>query len=164
MVKVLFVCLGNICRSPAAEGVFLHLLRERSLMGLFDIDSAGTSGYHAGEMADPRMIKHAHKRGIDLPSRSRQLLASDFKKFDYIVVMDDSNYDNALNLLGDSERSELASKVYKMADFANSFSETQVPDPYFGGAQGFETVLDMVEEAGTNLLERILADHPELIG
>ncbi len=161
MIRVLFVCLGNICRSPAAEGVFIDLLKKRSLMGSFDIDSAGTSGHHAGERADERMINHALKRGIELPSRSRKLTSSDFKRFDYVVVMDDSNFENSCSLLAPEEEA-LKEKILKMADFATSFVETEVPDPYFGGAAGFEKVLDMVEEASEHLLTKILAEHPEV--
>ena len=153
MIKVLFVCLGNICRSPAAEGVFLQLLKDKSLIGEFQVDSAGTSGQHAGERADKRMLKHAAQRGIDLPSRSRKLVPADFKNFDYIVVMDDSNYDNAKALI---ESPEYEKKLLKMASFAKSFSETEVPDPYWSGPEGFEKVLDMVDEASSNLLDYIL--------
>ncbi len=159
MIRVLFVCLGNICRSPAAEGTFIHLLRKRSLMGKFEVDSAGTSGYHDGERPDERMIKHAGARGIELPTRSRKLLVSDLRKFDYIVVMDDSNYENTLRLTDESSEHQ---KVLKMAEFATSFTENEVPDPYFGGAAGFEKVLDMVAEASENLLVRIISDHPEI--
>jgi protein-tyrosine phosphatase len=155
MNRVLFVCLGNICRSPAAEGVFLNLLKKRSVVSEFKVDSAGTSGHHVGERADARMIKHALKRGIELPSRSRKLIAQDFKNFDYIVVMDDSNYQNCLPLLNTPEDEN---KILKMASFAPSFTQTEVPDPYFGGAEGFEIVLDMVEEASQNLLNHILSD------
>lgn len=125
-------------------------------MGSFEIDSAGTSGFHAGERADTRMLKHANKRGIDLPSRSRQLTSQDFSYYDYIVVMDDSNYQNCLSLLQDSSQEE---KIYKMAEFATSFEQSEVPDPYYGGAQGFETVLDMVTEGAENLLTKIMSDH-----
>lgn len=156
MIKVLFVCLGNICRSPAAEGVFLQLLKDKSLMGEFQVDSAGTSGQHAGERADKRMLKHAAQRGIDLPSRSRKLVPADFKTFDYIVVMDDSNYENAKALIESSEHHEYEEKLLKMANFAKSFSETEVPDPYWSGPEGFEKVLDMVDEASSNLLDYIL--------
>jgi len=159
MIRVLFVCLGNICRSPAAEGIFLDLLKKRSLAGHFDIDSAGTSGHHDGQKADSRMIKHALKRGIELQSRSRKLEARDFKKFDYILVMDDANYKNSLLLTNDPDEIK---KVRKMASFATSFSQEEVPDPYFGGAQGFEVVLDMLDEGCRNLLETILEEHPEV--
>ena len=159
MIRVLFVCLGNICRSPAAEGVFIDLVKKKSLMGKFDIDSAGTSGHHQGERADARMLEHVKRRGIDLPSLSRKLLTSDFRKFDYIIVMDDSNYENSLLL---TDQPEEQNKLLKMADFTPSFSEREVPDPYYGGAAGFEKVLDMVEEGSMNLLKKIIEDHPEL--
>lgn len=150
-MKVLFVCLGNICRSPAAEGVFLHMLREKGLEKDFVVDSAGTSGHHQGEKADPRMIQHAAARGISLPSVSRQFLASDFDKFDWIIVMDDSNYKNCLRLASTEAHKE---KLLKMADFTPNYTDGEIPDPYFGGAKGFETVLDMVEEGCANLLKK----------
>ena len=153
-MKVLFVCLGNICRSPAAEGVFIDLINKRGISKDFEVDSAGTSGLHARERADARMRDHALKRGIELPSLSRQFLANDFENFDWIVVMDDSNYKNCERLIShDHQRS----KLLKMADFTPSFSEIEVPDPHYGGADGFERVLDMVEEGCVNLLEKIHA-------
>lgn len=150
-MKVLFVCLGNICRSPAAEGVFLHILGQRGLESQFTVDSAGTSSFHVGERADSRMRDHATRRGIELPSRARQFLAKDFVDFDAIIVMDDSNYSNCLKLAKDDEHRE---KLIKMADFCPQSGLTEVPDPYYGGAQGFEKVLDMVQEGCENLLSK----------
>ncbi len=151
MIKVLFVCLGNICRSPAAEGVLLHLIRERGWEDKYEVDSAGTSGHHDGERADPRMRTHAKARGIELPSISRKFLPEDFRRFDWIVVMDNSNYRNCLKL---ASHEEDKGKILKMADFTPSFSDDEVPDPYYGGAQGFEHVLDMVNEGCENLLKK----------
>ncbi|MCF8059428.1 MAG: low molecular weight phosphotyrosine protein phosphatase [Bacteriovoracaceae bacterium] len=148
-MKVLFVCLGNICRSPAAEGVFLHLIQEKGLSNSFEVDSAGTSSVHSGERADPRMREHALKRGIELPSRARQFKREDFKHFDSIVVMDDSNYRNVVGL---AENNTDIEKVIKMASFCPLSGESEVPDPYYGGAAGFEKVLDMVTEGSENLL------------
>ena len=149
-MKVLFVCLGNICRSPAAEGVFLHRIKELGISSKFEVDSAGTSSFHVGERADPRMREHASKRGIELPSRARQFIKSDFKNFDAIIVMDDSNYQNCLRLAGGEDEEN---KVYKMADFCPQSGLSEVPDPYYGGADGFEQVLDMVQEGSDNLLK-----------
>lgn len=150
-MKVLFVCLGNICRSPAAEGVFLHILKERGLESQFTVDSAGTSSFHVGEPADSRMRDHATRRGVELPSRARQFVTNDYKNFDAIVVMDNSNYQNCLRL---AETEEDRKKVLKMADFCPKSDLEEVPDPYYGGAQGFEQVLDMVQEGCENLLSK----------
>lgn len=150
-MKVLFVCLGNICRSPAAEGVFIHLIAEKGISDEFEVDSAGTSSFHVGERADSRMREHASMRGIELPSRARQFIAQDFKDFDAIIVMDDSNYQNCVRLASNDEQKE---KVIKMADFCPKSGESEVPDPYYGGAAGFEKVLDMVHEGCENLLKK----------
>lgn len=149
-MNVLFVCLGNICRSPAAEGVLLHLIQEKGLSNSFEVDSAGTSSVHSGERADPRMREHALKRGIELPSRARQFKREDFKHFDSIVVMDDSNYRNVVGLAENNTDNE---KVIKMSSFCPLSGESEVPDPYYGGAAGFEKVLDMVTEGSENLLK-----------
>lgn len=150
-MKVLFVCLGNICRSPAAEGVFLHQLEQADLLKKYTVDSAGTSAHHAGEWADQRMRSHAQARGIELKSISRQFIESDFDNFDLIVVMDDQNYKNCASLAHNDEH---LSKLVRMTDFTPSFSEKEVPDPYYGGAAGFDHVLDMVEEGCSNLIKK----------
>jgi protein-tyrosine phosphatase len=150
-MKVLFVCLGNICRSPAAEGVFLHLLQQKGLTDSFQVDSAGTSSFHNGERADERMREHALKRGIELPSRARQFVSKDFQRFDHIVVMDDSNFENCKKLVMHVEEIE---KIIKMAAFCPESGENEVPDPYYGGAAGFEKVIDMVTEGCENLLKK----------
>ena len=152
MTRVLFVCLGNICRSPAAESVFLDMVAKRGMEEKFEVDSAGTSGYHAGERADARMIEQAVKRGLDVPSVSRQFTKSDFKKFDKIIVMDDSNYQNVLKL---DPSGEYSSKVAKLTDFASEKYQNfnHVPDPYFGGDEGFELVLDLLQDCCAELLE-----------
>lgn len=152
MKKVLFVCLGNICRSPAAEGVFIHLVNEAGLSEHFRIDSAGTSSFHVGERADSRMLDHASRRGIDLPSRSRQFVKEDFQNFDYIIAMDRSNH---RNILGVSNSSEDHKKVFMMSDFKIAREEIDVPDPYYGGAAGFEEVLDIVTDGSKGLFLRI---------
>ena len=152
MMKVLFVCLGNICRSPAAEGVFLNLLSEHGLEKLVYVDSAGTSGYHVGEPADARMIEHAKKRGTHLPSRARKFVPADFEEFDYILTMDRNNYWDVRSQTQDEQEK---AKVIPFTDFCRRFDITEVPDPYFGGDAGFEHVLDIVEDASQGLLEKI---------
>lgn len=150
MKRVVFVCLGNICRSPSGEGVFRSIVDSRNLTKKYHIDSAGTSAYHVGEMADSRMRKHASRRGYDLTSRSRQFERSDFDNFDLIIPMDRSNYQDIISLA--SSKSD-AQKVKMMTDFSISFRGEDVPDPYYGGSQGFETVLDILEESCEGLLE-----------
>jgi len=150
--RVLFVCLGNICRSPTAEGVFKHLVAQKGLSEKIYIDSAGTSGHHDGEMSDSRMMKHALKRGIALTSLSRKFIVKDFDNFDYIIVMDESNQKN-VERLARNEEDKL--KVSKMTDYCSHQNFQEVPDPYYGGAEGFETVLDLIFDASNGLLEKI---------
>ena len=148
--RVLFVCLGNICRSPSAEAVFRHQLENRGLSDGFIVDSAGTSAWHAGERADARMRKHAKKRGIELTSISRQFLREDFDSFDYIIAMDGENMDELKKLArnpGD------AAKLHFMTDFSRKYNYNHVPDPYYGGDEGFELVLDLLEDASEGLID-----------
>lgn len=152
MINVLFVCLGNICRSPAAEGVMIHMLEQAGLNSLVKCDSAGTSAYHAGEPADSRMQLHAKKRGYNLPSISRQLTSEDFETFDYIITMDRSNYTNTLDF---APNEESKSKVIPMSHLCIEHSIIGVPDPYYGGDDGFEEVMDIVEDGCSALLEKI---------
>lgn len=150
--KILFVCLGNICRSPSAEGVARHIIKERGWEELFEIDSAGLHSYHAGELPDPRMREAAQKRGYDLTSRSREVEQKDFYSQDYIVAMDDAN---ATELYHRAPTLEASRKIIKMRDY---FPEEEkldyVPDPYYGGRDGFELVLDLLETS----VERLLCD------
>lgn len=156
MVKVLFVCMGNICRSPSAEGVFRDLVEREGLADHFHIDSCGTLSYHTGEAPDPRAQKTAKNRGIDISGlRARQYRQSDFEDFDYILVMDRVNKRD----LGYDTPEEHRHKVLMFADFAENFDETEVPDPYYGGAQGFEHVYDLVLDASEGLLARIRAER-----
>lgn len=148
--KVLFVCLGNICRSPTAEGVFKNLIESKGLSDQVIIDSAGTNGYHNGELPDPRMHKHGAQRGYDFNSISRQVTENDFVNFDYIIAMDDSNVRNLKQFCPDSE---LFIKVRKMTDFGIELNYNEVPDPYYGGAAGFELVIDIIEDASNGLLK-----------
>ena len=155
-MKILFVCLGNICRSPAAEGVVASLLPTYKLESSVALDSAGTCDHHIGQKPDARMRHHALKRGIKLDMLARQFDAtSDFKKFDMIIVMDDSNKEDILKL---DKKNEYQNKVYKMTDFSEKFDFDEVPDPYFGGDDGFELVLDLVTDAGNGLLRKIKND------
>lgn len=152
--KVLFVCLGNICRSPSAEAVFNSLLEEQGLESEVECDSAGTAAYHEGEPADARMQSHAIRRGYQLTSISRPVdPVVDFDRFDYIVGMDDNN---VWDLKKMARNLDDLKKIHKMTDFAKSKSYQSVPDPYYGGADGFELVLDILEDACQGLLNRIV--------
>jgi protein-tyrosine phosphatase len=156
MVKVLFVCMGNICRSPSAEGVFYRLLEEHDLVEHVDVDSAGTHGYHVGEKADPRSIQAALSRGVDINHhRARLVHPSDFEEYDYILAMDEDNHSRLIAKCP----LEYRHKVRLMLSFASHIDEMEVPDPYYGGAQGFERVLDLLEEAAKGLLEDIRKNH-----
>lgn len=152
--KILFVCLGNICRSPSAEAIFIKMLIDRGLRDKFVVDSAGTSGWHKGDLADRRMQKHAIKRGYDLLSLSRTFYPeSDFKEFDLIIGMDDENI-STLNRLSLNE--EERNKIVKMTDYCVEYTNfNEVPDPYFGGEAGFELVLDILEDACANLFNEL---------
>lgn len=148
--RILFVCLGNICRSPAAEGIFKRIAHERGLN--VEVDSAGTSGWHEGEPADGRMRRAARNRGYELTSISRPVRRSDFSRFDLLVAMDDSNYDNLRQLANTIEEDD---KVVRMADFLDRKDFDHIPDPYYGGADGFDLVIDLLEEASENLASEI---------
>ncbi|MEN8116083.1 MAG: low molecular weight protein-tyrosine-phosphatase [Bacteroidota bacterium] len=151
--KILFVCLGNICRSPSAEAVFTGVVKKAGRNGNFEIDSAGTSGWHAGEPADRRMQSHAVKRGYNLTSSSRQFNPdTDFDHFDMIIGMDDEN----IHALKNMARSEAdLNKINKMTDFSKEWDYDTVPDPYYGGEEGFELVLDLLEDSCEGLLDKV---------
>ncbi len=150
--KVLFVCLGNICRSPMAEGVFRKLVAEKGLEKSFHIDSAGTSGYHQGELPDARMRMHASRRGYHLTSLSRRVQPEDLEEFDWIIAMDDHNVER---LHGMARSPEQAAKIKKMTEFSRRFEAKEIPDPYYGGDSGFEHVIDLLEDACEGLLEKL---------
>ncbi len=151
--KVLFVCLGNICRSPSAEAVFRALTEKKDVAGDFEIDSAGTSGWHEGEPADRRMQHHALKRGYNLTSLSRPVKPeSDFETFDYIVAMDRENLNELKQM---TPHAGHLKKLFLITDFARKHSYEGIPDPYYGGENGFELVLDLLEDAGIGLLTYI---------
>ncbi len=148
--RLLFVCLGNICRSPAAEGVMRHLAQREGLGDRIECDSAGTYGGHAGEKADARMRRAAAARGYELTHRSRMIRTGDFDRFDMILTMDDSNYERVHRL---APSVEAAAKIYRMTSFCRSHPGVDhVPDPYYEGAEGFERVLDLLEDACEGLL------------
>jgi protein-tyrosine phosphatase len=148
MKKILVVCLGNICRSPLAEGILLHLVKEKNLK--VTIDSAGTSNYHVDEAPDPRTIQNAKKNKIDLTAlRARQFKTKDFDEFDKIFVMDKSNLSNVLSLARSENDKK---KVDLLLNCSFPGKNLEVPDPYFGGEQGFEDVFQMVYKACENLL------------
>ena len=149
-ISVLFVCLGNICRSPTAEGVFRKLLAENGLDGRIRVDSAGTGGYHVGAPPDARAMAAAKARGVDLSGiRARKVASEDFERFDLILAMDQDNLDD----LRDSAPGETRARMALLLDFAPQRHERAVPDPYYGGKNGFERVLDLVTEACAGLLE-----------
>lgn len=146
MKRVLFVCLGNICRSPAAEAIMAKIVAERGLQGQIDIDSAGTSGYHSGRPADARMAAALTARGYTATSKSRPVDPTvDFADFDRIVAMDDSNYADLHNLA--EIYGKPADKIVKICDYRQKLDAAEVPDPYYGGARGFDTVIDILEDA-----------------
>lgn len=150
--RILFVCLGNICRSPAAEGIFKKLVTDNKKENLYTVDSAGTSGYHDGDLPDSRMREHASKRGYALTSRSRKIDLEDFLDFDYIITMDDSNFNNVLRMAPDLES---RNKIYRMIDFCSDDKFDHIPDPYYQGADGFELVLDLLEDSCKTLFLKL---------
>lgn len=156
MVRVLFVCSGNICRSPIAQGVFEDLLRREGLEDEITADSAGTHAfYHLGEAPDLRAQKSAAARGLDIGSqRARMVDLEDCESFDYILVMDEGNYRDVRGLCRDN-----ADKVRFLLDYAPDLPETEVPDPYYGGPYGFERAMDLAEEACRGLLDDIRRRH-----
>lgn len=155
-VRVLFVCMGNICRSPTAEGVFRKMVHEQGLHQHIGIDSAGTHAYHVGEAPDRRAQAAANKRDIDLSDiRGRRFTVQDFHEFDYILAMDRDNLGNIQYLNPGDARG----RAHLFLEFASGFAETEVPDPYYGGERGFEHVLDLVEAASAGLLAHIREHH-----
>jgi protein-tyrosine phosphatase len=160
-VGVLFVCLGNICRSPTAEGVFTRMAEDEGVRDRLDIDSAGTSGWHIGSPPDQRAQQAARKRGVELAHlRGRAVDRSDFERFDYILAMDRENHANLQALLPPGARASL----HLFLDFASATSEREVPDPYYGGDKGFEHVLDLIEDASRGLLATIRREQWKTTG
>lgn len=149
---ILFVCLGNICRSPAAEGILKKHLKEKKLDDRISVDSAGTSGYHIGDLPDSRMRQHGARRGYKFDSLSRKFTSLDFDNFDIIIAMDDNNYHNIIRMAPDLESKK---KVYRMVDFSLKYGHDHIPDPYYSGADGFELVLDLLEDACEGLINKL---------
>ena len=155
-VKVLFVCMGNICRSPTAHGVFRQLVEQEGLAGQIEIDSAGTHAYHVGESPDARAQSTAARRGIDISDlKARRAETADFEEYDYILAMDQDNY-HGLSGIAPAGGHD---KIYLFMDFARDARSREVPDPYYGGPDGFERVFDMVEDAAAGLLADIRRRH-----
>ena len=151
--KLLFVCLGNICRSPSAENIMNHLIEEAGLTDKVICDSAGTSGYHVGASPDRRMNAAAVKRGIELHGKSRKLTPSDLRQFDLILAMDRENYQDILYL---DREGKYEGKIHLMCDFATNKTDKEVPDPYYGGREGFKYVIDLLFDACSGLLDQIV--------
>ncbi|MCB2201241.1 low molecular weight phosphotyrosine protein phosphatase [bacterium] len=152
-IKILFVCLGNICRSPSAEAIFRGYVEKKGLTKEFEIDSAGTSAYHQGEPADARMRRHASKRGYQLTSLSRKFdPAADFDHFDIIIAMDRDNMHDLKQMARNKKDEE---KLMLMTDFSSAFDYNYVPDPYYGGDKGFELVIDLLEDASSGLFNHL---------
>jgi len=157
MIRVCFVCLGNICRSPTAEGVMAHLVRAAGLEHAVEVASAGTAGYHIGERPDERARTTAQRRGVALPSRAAQFRAADFQRFDYVVAMDHANRDDLLRL---ARSANDRNRVHLLRRFdPDSSADAEVPDPYYGGPQGFEEVFEICTAACRGLLEHLQREH-----
>jgi protein-tyrosine phosphatase len=156
MTRILFVCTGNICRSPTAEGIFRKLAHDAGWEGRIHVDSAGTHGYHVGEPPDHRTCQAATLRGYDLSKlRARRFERGDFHRFDLVLAMDRENHAHLARLVQPSE----GHKLKMMMDYASRFREREVPDPYCGGSRGFELVIDMLEDASRGLLETIVKNE-----
>jgi len=155
-ISVVFVCMGNICRSPTAEAVFRHYVENAGMSGLILIDSAGTHNYHVGDPPDSRALHSAQQRGYDMSKlRGRQVGEDDFRRFDYVLAMDRAN----LAILQSITPRNSDTRARLFLEYARHHAEREVPDPYYGGADGFERVLDMVEDAAQGLLEEIRQRH-----
>ena len=154
--SILFVCLGNICRSPMAEGVFNRILMREQRTEHFIVDSAGLLAYHQGELPDSRMRFFAGKRGYDLTHRSRPFTRADFDRFDMIIGMDDQNI---AGLKQQAMTLEEDAKIFRMTDFCRMLEATHVPDPYYGGDQGFENVIDLLEDACEGLYGKVVGSN-----
>ena len=153
--QLLFVCLGNICRSPAAENIMNHLIEQNNLTGQIICDSAGTSGYHIGAPPDPRMTLAATRQGIAMRGSARQFTQADFEAFDLILAMDRENYANICRLDPTGKYQE---KVRLMCDFCTRHTLKEVPDPYYGGVDGFNQVIELLQDACSGLLDHVKTD------
>ncbi len=156
IIRVLFVCMGNICRSPTAHGVFRKMVELAELSHRIEVDSAGTHSYHIGKEPDPRACEVAHPKGYDLSDlQARRVAEQDYEQFDYIVAMDEEN----LMLLQERCPDEHRHKLHLLLDFAPAVTQREVPDPYYGGRKGFERVLSLVEAGSQGLLQHIVKEH-----
>ena len=153
--KILFVCLGNICRSPAAEGIFNQKIKDRDLENIFVVDSAGTGSWHVGNLPDRRMRATAFSRGIELTSRSRQIKENDLFEFDQILVMDKDNLEAVKSLIKD-DKNPVNSKIKLILSYSKNSQLDEVPDPYYGGQNGFEKVLDLLDDAIDGLIDSLM--------
>ena len=150
MTRILFVCLVNICRSPCAECIMQYFVKQRGLENEFECDSAGTIDYHQGDPADLRMREHASLRGYELNSIARKFILQDFENFDWIITMDENNYSQICLL---DKNNIFTHKIRRMTDFCEGTKISSVPDPYYGGSQGFENVIDILEDACRGFLK-----------
>lgn len=153
-IRVLFVCMGNICRSPAGENVMRHLIQQAGVEDRFELDSAGTISMHVGNPPDPRMTEATENRNIAVTGRARQVKAIDFERFDWILAMDEDNYQDLLHLQ-DQALAPIA-KLVKFCEFCTEHDEEDVPDPYYGGPEGFEKVLDLLEDGCAKFIQKVL--------
>jgi len=153
--KILFVCLGNICRSPAAEGIFNQKIKERDIENFFVVDSAGTGGWHIGNLPDQRMRTTALSKGIELTSRARQIEENDLYEFDHILVMDKDNL-AAVKSLTKDHNNPVNSKIKLMLSYSKNSQLDEVPDPYYGGQNGFDKVIDLLDDAMDGLIDSLM--------
>ncbi|HUE95204.1 MAG TPA: low molecular weight protein-tyrosine-phosphatase [Longimicrobiaceae bacterium] len=154
-IRVLFVCLGNICRSPLAESVFRHLAQREGVEHRFAIDSAGTAGYHVGDPPDARTVQTAQSRGVVVAGRARQFSSADLAAFDYVIVMDSANLSNVKRI---AERGGTPARIHLLREWDPEAAGDDVPDPYYGGVRGFDDVHDIVERSCMRLLEHLLEE------
>jgi protein-tyrosine phosphatase len=157
MIGVLFVCLGNICRSPLAEGIFKKKVKDANLGQLITSDSAGTSHWHVDELPDKRSVDIARRNGIELDHYGRQIVQNDLNDFDYIIAMDGDNYNDIIRLKENYGNGK--AEIILMRYFDDQQSGTDIPDPYYGGPNGFQNVFDLLDESLSNFLDKIIDDH-----